>query len=118
MKKINSIHFGGKIIAFGASFLLPIPFLIVVLDYFFPSPTWKIIRSISITIGICIELFFLFMLIIELHQDKKREQYFAAHKNEKILLSSCKYECLNCGNKQVGEFDLECNICHIKFQSH
>ena len=68
MKKINSIHFGGKIIAFGASFLLPIPFLIVVLDYFFPSPTWKIIRSISITIGICIELFFLQVRMFKLRK--------------------------------------------------
>ena len=87
MKKINSINWGGKVLG-----------LIVFLDAILPISAFLV-------------------LLLELYQDKKIDQYYCLHRKGKKPLSNDSYECEQCGNREIKEADTYCKICHTHFEN-
>jgi hypothetical protein len=113
VKKINSIGYGGKVILVGILFTFIIPIIL----YFVPFQ-WNLlnlISKISFLIGIIILLLFFIWLKIELHQDKKINEYFRKNKNKKLSIGNGIYECQACGNREVKLIDQRCSVCGIRF---
>ena len=115
MKKINSIGYGGKILACSAVFALVIPAVIKIITLFYPSTVLKNSMKISFVIGCLIFIFLIALLCIELHQDKKINSYYQTKKNQKIHIGNNEYECQSCGNRLVKIEDTNCNVCGVLF---
>ena len=116
MKKINSIHYGGKILLIGGTIGLLIPIILWLLSDDWSSPGLFLMAKIASFIGMLILLFFFVLLAIELYQDRKINKYYAAHKNVKIRRGDNQYECAACGNRCVQKEDMHCIICGIRFE--
>ena len=99
MKKINSIFYGSHIIGIGLLFLIPIPLFLYFINRHICSIVLSYAIGVSIVVDIIVECTFGILLIIELHQDKKIQNYCPNHRNIKIRLQEGKYEYLNCGNR-------------------
>lgn len=114
MKKINSIGYGGKVIMIGSIFAFLLPFLIYIFPY--KSSILLLVYRISMSLGIIILVCFAIWLTIELHQDKKLNEYYNKSKNQKLEIGENVYECQACGNRQLKVTDQFCHICGIKFK--
>ncbi|MDF2588971.1 MAG: hypothetical protein K0S41_2812 [Anaerocolumna sp.] len=113
MKKINSIGYGGKVI----SIIILCTFIIPIVLYIVPFQ-WdllKLVSKISFLVGILVLFLFFILLKIELHQDKKINEYFKNNKNKKLSIGDGKFECQACGNRQVKLTDKRCSVCGIRF---
>lgn len=117
MRKLNSIHYGSKVITVGLIFLFLIPLTLFLVKQFLQNKILNYASYTSIFAGLTILLLFFFILIIELNQDKKIDRYFQMHKKVKINLTNGKYECGCCGNRNISESDTRCNVCGVEFQN-
>jgi hypothetical protein len=116
MKKINSIWYGGKILKLAGIFAAVIPILLYIISILFQEITQICkLAEISAIIGIVIFLFLILLLIVELRQDKKINNFYEQRKNTKIQISDTDYECQNCGSQRVKEKDKFCPACGIKY---
>lgn len=115
MKKINSNHYGHKVLGSAALFLFVLPPCCRLLFSLFPVHFLKIIMSVSFGTGLLIAVLFTILLIVELHQDKVMNRKYAALKNTKLAVGNGLYECQSCGNRQVQKTDKECEVCGTKF---
>lgn len=115
MKKINSIDYGGKVIAIGMILLIPVPLLLYGIEKMIKMEKIKYIFYGSIAIGTIVEVVFFIVLMIELKQDRRIDKYYQNHKNVKLKINDNSYECSCCGNRKIKISDMECNICGIKF---
>lgn len=116
MKKINSISYGGAVIAAGISFAAVIPALLYCVSSAFDmKSSFSLLIKISIIIGVLILLFFSVLLAIEMKQDKRINKFYRETRNSKIELPDKTFECQNCGNRQVGMEDTYCKVCGIRF---
>ena len=115
IKKINSIDYGGKVIGIGLIFMLLISGLLLLLYRILVYEFLNIIAKVSFVIGLLILLFFSCLLMVELRQDKKLDQYYSKHRNIKIPIETGKYECGTWGNREVGKNNTCCDICGCRF---
>ncbi len=115
MKKINSIDYGGKIIGVGLIFAFAVPILLWLLNRAIKSSIVIIAIKASIALGALILLGFFIHLAVELHQDRKIDQYYSTHRNIKIMTKTGIYECGECGNRAVKENDTHCFVCGVHF---
>lgn len=84
MKKINSINYGGKIIAIGLIFLLLIPIVLYFLNVLLHTHVIQVIQMISIGIGIIIEAAFVIHLAVELRQDCIINKYYSRNPSSEV----------------------------------
>ena len=70
----------------------------------------------AFVIGGLILAVFACLLLIELRQDKKLNQFYREHRNMKIPLKDGKYECGACGNRNVGVNRTYCDVCGCWFE--
>ena len=117
MKKINSIHFGGRVIGIGLAVMLPIPGVLLGINRFLHHRWLEILAGGCFVLGAVILLGFALILRTELKQDKKIERYYGNHKNVKIKLSEGRYECGACGNRAVSKEQTHCGVCNCKFEA-
>lgn len=115
MKKINSIGYGGKILAIGMVFLLLIPMITYIISPICRHVVYKYIGKISLLIGLLTLLFLALLLTIELRQDRKLNLYYDSQKNKKLKLGNDIFECQSCGNRKIQASDTSCPICGIHF---
>ena len=115
MRKINSIHYGGKVLTVGCIVGLVCPTVCWLLNYLLENDIFISIGKILFIVGMIIIVSFFAHLAVELHQDKRIEKHYDAHKNIKVNKESGLYECSNCGNQQVADTDSYCKICGIVF---
>ncbi len=116
MKKINSNSYAHRIIGGAALFLLGIPACLYILRIFFALPILKIWGYISCAIGALIILFFVVLLSIEFHQDRRIHREYAHLRKTKVALDDGRYECQACGNTRVSAVDTHCKVCGMRFQ--
>lgn len=116
MKKINSIHYGSRVIGIGLIFLVPVPLALWGVNQWLQKEILSSAAYVSMVIGAAIEIFFFVYLIIETKQDKKINEYYQRHKKSKITLPGGRFECGNCGNRNVRESDTGCVACGITFE--
>lgn len=117
MKKINSINFGAKMILTGLIFLIPLTLIFKILENITKNTLFFYIKGISFAIGIIIEVVFAIILIIELNQDRRINKNIPKTKNIKLQISKDRFECNNCGNRNLTKSATECNVCGIKFKN-
>lgn len=117
MKKINSIHYGGKILLFSGVIGILIPAILWLVNLGWNNPLVETLMRIALLAGLCIGCIFCIHLGIELHQDKKINQYYHVHSKMKILISDTEYECATCGNRQVHKSDTYCRMCGVVFET-
>lgn len=118
MKKINSINISIQILNIILIFMVIIPLIGLGFKQMGFVKTGSNIIVVSLIIGTVIFVISFVLLMLELRQDYKLDQYFTKHRNLKIKLSTGKYECQNCGNKQVYADDVLCSVCGIHFEEY
>lgn len=116
MKKINSIGYGVKILGYATIFTLVIPGIIKIVLLAYKNRILAACGKISFGIGIFIIVFFIGLLSVEFHQDKRMDLYYETKKDEKMDLRNGLYECQACGNRAVKSEDKYCGICGILFK--
>lgn len=79
IKKINSINYGGKVIGIGLIFMLLISGLLLLFYKILVYEFLNIIAKVSFVIGLLILISFACLLMVELRQDKKLDQYYCKH---------------------------------------
>lgn len=79
MKKINSNSYGGKIIGLGLIPLVLIPGIFWGINRFLNLKILSVLIAVSVGIGILIEVSFFIILMVELWQDKKIQEYYEAN---------------------------------------
>lgn len=98
MKKINSINYGGKVIATGLIFLLPILIALYFFNALLNPQVIQVFQMISFGIGILIEVAFLIHLAIELRQDRIINNYYCNNPSSNMtpqqILDEHKYKIL------------------------
>lgn len=116
MKKINSIGYGHLILRWIIFFLFVLPLSFYIAYTLFQLKLFSILMKTSFGLGLLLSVGFIVLLTIELHQDKKLDQYYSCTKDIKLPLSSGKYECQLCGNKNLTKKDTFCQVCGQKFK--
>lgn len=116
MKKINSIDYGGKVIGIGCVFALGIPTILLVINQVVALKLISILAIVSAAIGGIILAGFFIHLAIELRQDKKIDAYYSRHKNIKLQVGKNRYECGACGNREIKEYSINCDVCGCRFE--
>jgi len=116
IKKINSIHYGGKVIGIGLTTMILIPGILLWLNTFCECRITVILAKILFVIGGGILSGFACLLHIELKQDKEIDKYYSGHRNVKIKLNDEKYECGACRNRAVRTDSVYCNMCGCKYE--
>lgn len=116
MKKINSIGYGGKVIGIGALLLVVIPLILKIASYLTRRLVFPLLSKISVCCGAVILVGFAILLAIELHQDKRLNNYYKGKRNVRRALPSNLFECAACGNRQVTAHDTSCPVCGIRFK--
>lgn len=111
-RKINSIHYGGKILSSGVG----IEGLGLFLRGMVKNEFWNQVGSIVCICGIVILVGITLWLVIEGFQDRYWNQHDLAERNRKVKLGNGMFECQNCGNRKVRGKDLSCNICGCQFK--
>ena len=76
MRKINSNDYGGKVILLGFVFLLILPIVLNFLYHMIAAPVIQIMMYVSVFIGAIIEACIGLIIILELRQDRKINQYY------------------------------------------
>lgn len=79
MKKINSIHYGPRVIGIGAVFLAVIPAAVCLLNRVLGGAVPDAIMYVSVGIGALMMIAFFCLLAIELRQDRIIERYYQAN---------------------------------------
>ena len=115
MKKINSIDYGGKVISIGLVIMFLIPGMLMLINIILNYEAIRLISRLLFILGAFILICFTVHLFIELYQDNKINKYYSKHRNIKIKLSDGKYECGECGSRNIGSNDSFCNICGCKY---
>ena len=105
MKKINSVHYGGTVLAIGAIIGVLLPGILWGLGICLENKTLFVARNLCFLFGMLVFGLFFLHLAVEFHQDKKIENYYATHKRIKIPKAEGTYECGNCGSRQVTKDD-------------
>lgn len=118
MKKINSINVSGKVIGVISIFLVFLPFLFYCLRFIGLEVIGEMLMKISLGIGVVISAVAWTLLMIELKQDKRLDQYYSSHAHCKNKPGENKYECQNCGNREVEKKDTYCKVCGILFEKY
>ena len=116
MKKINSIHYGSRVIGIGLIFLVLVPLALWAVNQWLQNEALITAAYVSMIIGATIEIFFFVYLIVESQQDKKINSDYLRHRKMKIPLPNGKFECGNCGNRSVRASDSGCVTCGISFE--
>jgi len=116
MKKINSIDYGHKIAFAIILFLMILPALLYLLSMLIRAEWLSLLIKTTMAIGSTILLFFILLLTIELHQDKKINHYFEKHRNRKLKITNTAYECQACGNRKLRAGDTSCPVCGSRFE--
>lgn len=116
MKKINSNRYGAKIAFIIVLFLVILPLLGHILHLLVRSEWLLPLIRISMGIGVCLLLLLMLLLVVELHQDKRLNQYYEAHRCRKMTLSDGRVECQACGNRFLRAEDKRCNVCGCRFE--
>ena len=116
MKKINSINYGYKIVFAVILFLVILPVMFYLLSMLISAEWLSSLIKTSMVIGSAILLFFILLLIIELHQDKRINRYYEKHRNRKLQITNTAYECQACGNRKLRAGDKSCPVCGSRFQ--
>ena len=98
-------------------FLAAIPICCFLFSLIFQATIFFTLRNISLGIGFLITLFFIGLLSIEFHQDKKIERQYPNIRKYKLKLDNGKFECQSCGNRQITEMDKICVICGMEFNN-
>ena len=117
MKKINSIGYAHKIIGLALLFLVVIPMCCYIFSFIFQVAPYMTFIHISVGIGLFILAFFIGLLFIELHQDKRNDRQYPEIKKKKLRLEDGRYECQSCGSRQVTVDDKSCRTCGMKFNT-
>lgn len=117
IKKINSINYGGKVIGIGLIFMLLIPSVLLLSHKILEYEFLNIIAKISVVVGLLILLFFSYLLMVELRQDKMIDQYYSNHKKVKVPIVDGNYECGACGNRKIKINSSSCDICGVRFEN-
>ncbi len=117
MKKINSIHYGSRVIAVGLIFLVLFPLAFWGVNQWLQNEALSTAAYVSMIIGAAIEIFLFVYLIIESKQDKMIDADYQRHMKMKIPLPDGKFECGNCGNRNVRASDTGCVACGITFDN-
>ena len=94
-----------------------IPVVLWLISNVWNNPAIQIWMWFFLVAGAVIVLLFFVHLAIELHQDKKIDNYYTAHKKVKIAVTDG-YECGSCGNRKVGEKDTYCTVCGVQFEAY
>ena len=116
MKKINSNGYGARMAFVIVLFLVILPLLGHTL-HICAGGEWLLpLIRISMGIGTCLLLLMILLLVVELHQDKRQNQYYEAHRNRKVPLSDGHAECQACGNRSLHAEDTRCNVCGCHFE--
>lgn len=116
MKKINSIGYGGKVIDIGIVLLAVIPLMLKAASYITGRLVFPPLGKISFCCGAVVLIGFAILLAVELHQDKKLNNYFQNKRNKRRTLPNNLFECAACGNRQVAAHDTSCPVCGIRFK--
>lgn len=116
MKKINSIGYGGRVIGVGTVLLAVVPLALKIASYLTGRLVFPLLSKISFGCGAVILVGFAILLAIELHQDKRLNNYYQNKMNERIALPNNLFECAACGNRQVAAHDTSCSVCGIRFK--
>lgn len=111
MKKINSIGYGGKVIGIGLLNVLVMPGILAGVNRWFDCHYISFVANVLLVVGSSILICFFLLLIIELRQDKKIDQYYSQHQNVKIELPDGTWECGVCGSRMIGKDSTSCNTC-------
>lgn len=117
MKKINSIGYAHKIIGLAELFLVLIPFCCHILNLIFHAGLLSVLMYISLTIGFLVLVFFIGLLGVELHQDKKIDREYINLRKTKLALDNGFYECQFCGNRTVNGANKSCGVCGTTFNT-
>ena len=115
MKKINSINYGGKIVSVGLIIMFVVPGMLIFINTLLNSNVVLLVSRLLFVIGALILACFAAHLFIELHQDKKIDEYYSKHRNVKIKVNDGKYECGACGSRNISSDDDFCNTCGCKY---
>lgn len=115
IKKINSIHYGGKVIGMGLTMMLLIPGILLWLNTFCECRITVILAKILFVIGGLLLGGFACLLFVELRQDNEIDKFFAKHKNVKIEIKKEQYECGVCGNRNIRKDSTYCGVCGCKY---
>lgn len=116
MKKINSVGYGGNVIGVGTVLFAVIPLILKVAAYLTGKLVFSLLGKISFCCGAVILVGFAILLAVELHQDKKLNNYYQNKRNERRALPNNLFECAACGSRQVAEHDTSCPVCGIRFK--
>ena len=116
MKKINSNGYGAKMAFIIVLFLLILPLIGHILHIFIGMDWLLLSISILMGIGVCLMLLMILLLVVELHQDKRLNQYCEVHRNRKVPISDGHVECQACGNRSLRASDKRCNVCGCRFE--
>lgn len=117
MKKINSIHYGHKIVFAIVLFLVILPVLFYLISLLISADWLSLMIKISMALGSGILLFLALLLMVELRQDKRINRYYVNHRNRKLQTPNAVYECQACGNRKLSAGDTCCPVCGSRFQA-
>ena len=115
MKKINSIHYGEKVLITALFFSCVCPSVLWIFSNIWVWEGWSKLIIVSIAIGCIILVLFFVHLTVELRQDKKINNYYEENSNVKLPIGKGCFECAACGNRSVYQNDTNCSICGICF---
>lgn len=114
--KLNSIRYGPRVLAVIGILLLAVP-LILYLCYsllmLIGLRVEVLLRLLSLSLmgGIGLLGLFVFLLVIELVQDRVLDRQYRKTRNRKVKISDEYYECQYCGYQRVRQSDKRCKIC-------
>lgn len=116
MRKINSIWYGTRILAFCGLFLIAIPAVSYLLfTTFLRTDIMTAIIKVSMVIGGVILLVFCIILAIELQQDKRINLNYKQLRYRKIRINDEVFECQNCGSRKAKREDTYCRECGARY---
>ena len=116
MKKINSVHYGGTVLAVGAVIGVVLPGGLWVLGSCLENKVLFVARNLCFALGMLVFVLFFLHLAMEFHQDKKIETYYMEHKKIRVPKADGTYECGSCGSRQVTKDDRYCRSCGVVFE--
>ncbi len=114
--KINSIHFGPRVVAIIGLLTLAAP-AVLYLCYsvlgFLGIHLELILSAVSISFAAGVALLALFVLLlgVEFVQDRSRDRQYKRTRMRKLEISEGWYECQACGNRLLRAEDKACDVC-------
>jgi hypothetical protein len=117
MRKINSVGYGHYVLLVIVLLLVVFPLVLWLAFLLFGAAALLTAAKISGIAGGLLGLAFAVFLAVELRQDRKLNRFYNGIKNEKLSVGGEKYECPNCGNRNIGSMDKSCSMCGIRFEN-